>query len=41
MLRSIIDPAVRTLADAGTPYRGTLYPGLMITDAGPRVIEFN
>src|SRR5581483_3541674 len=28
-------------ANQGTPYRGTIYPGLMLTDAGPRVIEFN
>ena len=25
----------------GTPYRGVLYAGLMITAAGPRVLEFN
>jgi phosphoribosylamine--glycine ligase len=39
--RAIVEPAVRALADRGTPYRGTIYPGLMLTDAGPRVIEFN
>jgi phosphoribosylamine---glycine ligase len=39
--RSIVEPAVRGLQEHGTPYRGTLYPGLMITDAGPRVVEFN
>jgi phosphoribosylamine--glycine ligase len=37
----IIEPAVRALREAGSPYIGTLYPGLMITDAGPRVVEFN
>ena len=25
----------------GSPYRGVLYPGLMITTEGPRVLEFN
>ncbi|MER3419157.1 MAG: phosphoribosylamine--glycine ligase [Chloroflexota bacterium] len=39
--RTIIEPAVRALAEMGRPYRGTLYPGLMITAAGPRVVEFN
>jgi phosphoribosylamine--glycine ligase len=39
--RTIIEPTIRALAGAGTPYRGTLYPGLMITDAGPRVVEYN
>src|SRR3712207_1734998 len=39
--RTIIEPTVRAMAEAGTPYRGTLYPGLMITDAGPRVVEYN
>ncbi len=39
--RTIIEPAVRAIAEMGRPYRGTLYPGLMITAAGPRVVEFN
>ena len=39
--QTVIEPAVRAMAQAGRPYRGTLYPGLMITDAGPRVVEFN
>jgi phosphoribosylamine---glycine ligase len=29
------------MAKAGTPYRGILFVGLMLTPAGPRVIEFN
>jgi phosphoribosylamine--glycine ligase len=32
---------VAAMAAAGRPYRGTLYPGLMLTASGPRVIEFN
>jgi phosphoribosylamine--glycine ligase len=39
--REIVTPAIAALADRGTPYRGTIYPGLMITETGPRVIEFN
>lgn len=38
---TITQPTVRALAEAGSPYRGTLYPGLMITPSGPKVIEFN
>ncbi len=37
----IVEPAVRALAEAGTPYRGILYAGLMLTEAGPRLLEFN
>jgi phosphoribosylamine--glycine ligase len=37
----IIEPAVRALAALGHPFRGVLYPGLMLTNAGARVIEFN
>jgi phosphoribosylamine--glycine ligase len=37
----VIAPVLRTLAARGTPYRGTLYAGVMLTAAGPRVIEFN
>jgi phosphoribosylamine---glycine ligase len=34
-------PVVNELARLGTPFRGCLYAGLMLTAAGPRVIEFN
>ncbi len=37
----IINPTVRAMAAAGTPFRGVLYAGLMITDAGPQLIEYN
>ncbi len=37
----IITPTVEALAQAGTPYRGVLYAGLMITDRGPQLIEYN
>lgn len=32
---------VRALAEDGRPYRGVIYPGLMVTADGPRVVEFN
>ena len=37
----IIRPTLDALGEAGTPYRGVIYFGLMITDAGPRVLEIN
>ncbi|WP_038092918.1 phosphoribosylamine--glycine ligase [Tumebacillus flagellatus] len=39
--RTIIRPVVEGLAADGTPYRGVLYTGLMLTEQGPKVIEFN
>jgi phosphoribosylamine--glycine ligase len=37
----IVYPAVRGMAEEGAPYRGVLYAGLMATDQGPRLVEFN
>ena len=38
----IINPTLKGMADDGIPYRGFLYPGLMIDKNGdPRVVEFN
>jgi phosphoribosylamine--glycine ligase len=37
----IMEPVVKALRDAGTPYTGVLYAGLMITSQGPQVLEFN
>ncbi len=37
----ILERTVRALAVDGVPYRGVLYAGLMLTDEGPRVLEFN
>jgi len=39
--REIIVPVVDGLNRNGTPYKGVLYAGLMITAGGPRVLEFN
>jgi phosphoribosylamine---glycine ligase len=40
-LEQIVKPTARALARAGTPYRGVLYVGLMITKDGPKLIEYN
>jgi phosphoribosylamine--glycine ligase len=39
--RTIALPALAALREAGAPYRGFLYAGLMLTREGPRVVEFN
>ncbi len=39
--REVLLPVVRELARRGTPFRGALYAGLMLTRTGPRVVEFN
>jgi phosphoribosylamine--glycine ligase len=38
---TIVAPTLRGLLAEGEEYRGVLYVGLMWTDAGPRVVEFN
>jgi phosphoribosylamine--glycine ligase len=37
----IVSPVLRALSAAGRPYRGCLYTGLILTESGPQVIEFN
>jgi phosphoribosylamine--glycine ligase len=39
--RLIVRPLLATMAARGTPYRGLLYVGLMLTAEGPKVVEFN
>lgn len=41
IVRTVLQPAVDGMAARGTPYRGVLYAGLMLTATGPRVLEFN
>jgi phosphoribosylamine--glycine ligase len=41
IMREIIHPVVAGMAAEGVPFRGFLYAGLMLTPAGPQVIEFN
>ncbi len=40
-LTRIIAPTVKAMADAGMPYQGVLYAGLMLTAQGPKLIEYN
>lgn len=41
VMDTIVAPTVAALAKEGMPYRGVLFAGLMLTAAGPRVLEFN
>jgi len=40
-LDQIVKPVLRQLAHRGTPFRGILFAGLMLTEQGPKLIEFN
>jgi len=40
-MREIVEPTARAMADAGTPFNGVLYAGLMLTADGPKLIEYN
>jgi phosphoribosylamine---glycine ligase len=39
--RTVLEPCVDALRERGTPFVGCLYAGLMLTDSGIRVLEFN
>ncbi len=41
VLERIVVPTVKTMADEGMPYSGVLYAGLMLTEEGPKLIEYN
>ncbi|MBU0881563.1 MAG: phosphoribosylamine--glycine ligase, partial [Candidatus Omnitrophica bacterium] len=45
LLRKVMDkaiyPVINHLASEGKPYKGVLYAGIMVTDNGPYVLEFN
>ncbi len=41
IMREIVQPVIAGMAAGGHPFCGFLYAGLMLTDRGPKVIEFN
>jgi phosphoribosylamine--glycine ligase len=41
IVRTILQPAVDAIRETGIPYRGLLYGGVMLTEQGPKCIEFN
>src|SRR5690606_15396792 len=38
---TILRPTLVAMAEAGAPFQGVLFAGLMLTEQGPKVIEFN
>ena len=41
VMNTIVQPAISGMASEGRTFKGILYVGLMITEAGPKVVEFN
>jgi phosphoribosylamine--glycine ligase len=41
VMREIVEPVITGMSAEGHPFRGFLYVGLMLTEDGPKVIEFN
>lgn len=39
--KTIIEPTIAAMAAEGMPFTGILYTGLMLTEKGPRVLEYN
>ncbi|ESX35595.1 phosphoribosylamine--glycine ligase [Mesorhizobium sp. LSHC414A00] len=40
-MREIVEPTMHGIAELGAPFAGILFAGLMITDKGPKLIEYN
>jgi phosphoribosylamine--glycine ligase len=41
VMREIVQPTVKAMAERGAPFKGVLFAGLMITASGPKLIEYN
>jgi len=41
VMREIVEPTVRAMKAMGAPFKGVLFAGLMITESGPQLIEYN
>ena len=41
VVETIVKPMAKGMASDGIPFKGILYTGLMITEQGPKVVEFN
>lgn len=38
---TIVGPTIQAMSDEGTPFVGLLYPGLILTESGPKLLEYN
>ncbi len=41
VMRTIVEPTMKGMAEMGAPFSGVLYAGLMLTKDGPKLIEYN
>ena len=41
IVKDVIEPTLKGAAAEGFPFRGILFVGLMLTEAGPKVLEYN
>jgi phosphoribosylamine--glycine ligase len=41
IVRDVVEPTLKGASDEGFPFRGILFIGLMLTAAGPKVLEYN
>ncbi len=41
IMKTIVRPTIKSMRESGTPFKGILYTGVMVTDEGPKVLEFN
>ncbi|MBM3625847.1 MAG: phosphoribosylamine--glycine ligase, partial [Alphaproteobacteria bacterium] len=41
VMSEIIEPTMRAMRERGAPFKGVLYAGLMLTQDGPKLIEYN
>ena len=40
-IKNVLKPTVKAMGKKGTPFKGILYAGLIMTEQGPKVLEFN
>jgi phosphoribosylamine--glycine ligase len=41
VMEEMVKPTLRALRAMGSPYKGVLYAGVMVTEHGPRLVEYN
>ncbi len=41
IVKTVLEPAARAMYERGTPLQGVLFPGIILSESGPKVLEFN